>query len=280
MKKNPLILAAVAIAALALLIAGCTAQGFSINFSNNNVKQEDEKTLTLSLDNAKSLLVDNQTGNISIKKGRDSSVSVKTKIKVEGQVTEEVEKVLKNVKTYAAVKDGMLEIRAVCNDGSDFWRWKQDHYRMLNVNINFDVALPQDLESYKLRLITGNINLEGLNGSTDVESITGNVTLNNVKLSGSNRVHLITGNIDIKGSVADAESLDVNNTTGNINLSLPGDSGLKLKASIVTGNIDGSLIGDSAIKGIGGTSIEKEIGSGKTETSVKLVTGNITISKK
>lgn len=281
MKKTPILKVIIVAAALSLLAAGCTAQGFSFNFSsNNNIRQEDETTVSVELNSAKSLYIENQTGNVTLGKSSDNNVTVKTKIRVEGQVTEEVEKVLKEMKTYAETKDGKLEIRAVCSDGSDFWRWKQDHYRMLNVSINFDVSIPQNLDSYKLRLITGNINFKDLNGALDIENITGNITVDNAKLGGQSHIQLITGNVDVDGSIADADRLDINNTTGNITLRLPGDSNLKLQASIVTGIINGSLIGNSAVRGVGGTSIDKEIGSGKTDTSIKLITGNITIDKK
>lgn len=280
MKRNLTTLIAIVLTAFVLLLSGCIPQGINIDFTSfNKVQQEDESTQSIALGDAIELDIENQTGNITIKKTSDSKVSIMTKIKVGGQVQEEVDKVMNELKTQAEVQNGKLQIRAVCGDGSDFWKWKQNNYRMLNVAVTFEVSLPNDLDAYKLRLITGNITFKGLKGSIDAENITGNITLSDAELKENNRIKLITGNIDADGSIADAKKLDIDNVTGNITLSLPSDAGMNLTGSVVTGTLGGNL-SKEATKSIPGAKIDTTIGDGKTDVSITLVTGNITVNSK
>lgn len=281
--KKRIVLIATIITAFCMLLAGCTVpfniDNIDINGGLNKIKADDEETINSDAKDASKLHVINVTGNISIEKSSADKIQVKVKKTVYGQVDDEVKKVLEQINASVETKDGTTIIKAVTQDGQDFWQWKQKNYPMLNVNVDFMVEIPADLPDYQVTLVTGNIDIKDLNGSFAIENTTGNITLEDVTMRKSNSIDLVTGNITLTGNVKDAETLIVSNVTGNVSVSLPDDINATIKAKLTTGQIGGKLIGTEKSV-IGGGSVTKTLGDGTMKIDIKNVTGNITIGKR
>ena len=279
MKKNMTKLLIPALILISLLIGGCT-RGFNINlgFPFNGIQKNGEESTALEMQKADKFQILNETGNINVSKTSGSQIKIRMEKEVKGQVEEEVQSVLDEIKISAKFDGDTCVIKAVTSDGTDFWKWKQQNHQMLNVNVNFYLELPENFSGYDVKLVTGNIDINDLAGSFTVNNTTGNLTLSNVTMTGSNQVKLITGNITINSNLLEADSLNVSNITGNVTLTLPGEENASLSVRLTTGNIGGSLLGQTSTA-LGGTDISKTLGTGKTDVKVENVTGNITINK-
>ena len=279
MKRNVMKLLIPALVLISLLFGGCT-RGFNINFGSpfNGIEKKDEVSTALDMRKAEKLQVLNETGNIDVSKTSGSQIKITMKKEVRGQVDEEVKSVLDEIAIFAQFDGDTCVIKAVTQNGDDFWKWKQKSHPMLNVNVNFYVELPEDLSDYDVKLVTGNIDIRDLAGSFTVNNTTGNLTLRDLTMTGTNKVRLITGNITVDADILDADNLDVSNITGNVDLSLPAETNASFSVRLTTGNIGGSLLGQNSTT-LGGADINKTLGSGKTDVSVENVTGNISINK-
>lgn len=270
-----------AVLAAAMIFTGCSRVSFSFG-STNKEKVTDEETLTMSNEGVKNLYVENVVGDIRVVKTEGDSIAIKVNKRVEGPTKDKVQEVMDNIIVNSEVNGGRLEIKAVTKDGKkDFWRWKNDNYNSMNVNIDFYVEVPMNVENCIIKDVTGNIEIEKLAGDFSIDSVTGNIDLKNTTIFGKSNINLVTGNISLRTDIDKTVDLVVSNVTGNLNIALPREAGFSIEGSVVTGNIGGSFEGVKANKSItGGGSIDQSFNDGSASIKFELITGNLDLNKK
>ena len=115
-------------------------------------------------------------------------------------------------------------------------------------------------DNVRIKDVSGDIDLDGVNGDTIISSSTGNITLNNV--SGTVKLDTLTGDIIINNFLIEGDS-EIENISGNIIVSMNKDSKCNIKATNESGS----------------KNINKKICKDKINLfEVKNVTGNININ--
>ena len=265
---------------VAVIFTGCSRVTINLGQMNKE-KVTEEEALTVDKDGVKELYVENVVGDIHVIKAEGDSIKVKVGKRVEGPTKEKAEEVMNNIFISTEVNGGKLEIKAVTKEEKkDFWKWKNENHTTMNVNLDFYVEVPMNLESCMIKDVTGNIEVENLASMFKVDSVTGNISLNDTTILGRSNVNLVTGNINLKTEMDKTSDIKVSNITGNLNITLPKDANFNIKGSVVTGNIGGSFDGLKANKSItGGGSVDQSFNGGNSSLHFELVTGNVKLNK-
>ncbi|HEY9062812.1 MAG TPA: DUF4097 family beta strand repeat-containing protein [Pseudobacteroides sp.] len=280
MKKTIIILTLITV--FTVVLVGCGA-GVGFGGEVQRIEKAGEESMELAVPSSlDSLNVTNVTGNISIYKTNVQKIKVKLLKKAAGFEVNDVERVLKQAKIGSQVSNGKIDISVVTDAGKgDFWDWKSNNYSRITASMELLIEIPRDLKKYTVNNVTGDVYLEGLSGSIQVEETTGNISLANSTLMADNSIRLITGDIDIDAQLDNMESLNVENTTGNVSMKIPSNSKISLDARVTTGIIGGNFDGmDPEKQGTGGVSVSKELNGGGKKVSMHTVTGCVYLNKK
>lgn len=279
--KNILI-ALTLITAFFFVLTGCEA-GEGLGSEGQRIERTGEELMELDVPSSlDSLNVTNVTGKVRINKSNVQKIKVKLSKKAAGFEVNDVEKVLNEAKINSQISGGKIDISVASDAGKgDFWDWKSNNYSRINANMDFLIEIPRDFKKYTVNNVTGDVFLEGLSGSIEVEETTGNISLTNSTLIADNSIRLTTGDIDIDAQLDNMEDLSVTNTTGNVSMKIPSNSKINLDAGVTTGVIGGNFDGmDPEKQGTGGVSVSKELNGGGKKVSMHTVTGCIYLNKK
>lgn len=228
-------------------------------------------------ENAEKLVLNNNAGNIKVKKSENSQIKVEADKKVRGASQNDKNTVLENM-NIAIERDGtVLRIVAETNNKRDFWDWLKDEFKAFQVTIDYTISLPEGITTIEITTGAGNIDVDDLSAELKLDTGAGNIDIDKVIGLGSNDLSTGAGNISFDGNIDDIESFKASTGAGNIDFEIPEDSRMSLKANSGIGVLTGSFIKkDSNIK----LSFDGDINGGGPKVELSSGVGNIDVDKK
>ncbi len=237
----------------------------------------DEFVASVDKENAEKIILDNNAGNIKVKKSENSQVKLEAEKKVRGASQNDKNTVLENM-NIAIERDGtVLRIVAETTNKRDFWDWLKDEYKAFQVTINYTISLPEGIKTIDVNTGAGNVDVDDLSAELKLDTGAGNIDINKVIGLGSSEISTGAGNINFDGNIDDIESFEASTGAGNIKFEVPEDSRMSLKANSGIGVLSGSFIKkDSNIK----LSFDGDINGGGPKVELSSGVGNIHANKK
>lgn len=228
-------------------------------------------------ENAEKLELDNNAGNIKIKKSDNSQIKIVAEKKVRGASQNDKNTVLENM-NIAIKRDGkVVRVIAETKNNRDFWSWLKNEYKAFQVTINYTISLPEGVKTIDVTTGAGNVDVDDLSAELKLDTGAGNVDIDKVIGLGSNEISTGAGNINFDGNIDDLESFKASTGAGNINFEVPEDSRMSLKANTGIGVLTGSFIKkNSNIK----LSFDEDINGGGPKVELSSGVGNIKVDKK
>ena len=228
-------------------------------------------------ENAEKLVLDNNSGNIKVRKSENSQIKVEADKKVRGTSQIDKKTVLENM-NIAIERDGnLIRIVAETNNKKDFWDWLKDEYKTFQVTINYTILLPEGIKAIDISTGTGNVEIEDLSTEIKLNTGAGNIDIDEVISIGNNKISTGAGNIRYDGNIDEIESFKVSTGAGNIEFDVPENSRMSLKANTGIGVLNGSFIKkNSNIK----LSFDEDINGGGPKVEISSGVGNIDVDKK
>lgn len=188
------------------------------------------------------LKVSSNAGNIDIEKTNNSKIEIKVDKKVRGASSETKKLILDNliVSLENSGKENRIAVKT--KDGKDFWDWQQDHYKMYQVTLNFDIKLPEKIKVINASTGAGNIDVNGVSAELSLNTGAGNVDVNNTSAYGVSKLSTGAGNIDFDGNIDKAGSFEASTGVGNVKFEVPESTKMSLDAGTGVGVLNGSFV--------------------------------------
>ncbi len=269
MNKRLLVIFTIAV----FLLSGCS----NVIVNKNQSNYETDEEINAVLEDVSKVVIVNNSGNINVKPGRDSSLKGMYRKKTKGSDASEINKVANSITHEVKNENGTVYINSILKDSAegDVWEWKNRQHPNVNLNIEFDLELPKNISAIEITQTAGNIDIKDYTGNINLHGVAGNVKINDTALSGSNIIKLTTGNVELGLKSLDTHgSLNAKVTTGNINLYTENSVGFDLSAQVGTGNITGNITDGNA--GVN-SSFTRKVNNGGAAVDLFTQTGNITV---
>ncbi|MCJ7727621.1 MAG: DUF4097 domain-containing protein [Actinobacteria bacterium] len=125
----------------------------------------------------------------------------------------------------------------------------------------------------KLGLISGDINLKDYTGNIDVNTISGDVVLEDG--SQNDNIEVVTVSGDIYIGQEDSSNMNISSTSGDIEINLSEDTQFYLKAKAISGHIETRF--PIKIISSGRRDLEGMVGNGEKEINIGTTSGDINI---
>lgn len=241
-----------------------TAAQAAEQISEASLKQE--LTTSLTAGSSTELIVDNAVGQIELISTQGDTVNVSATLTAHNPLTRDTDrKILDNAEVSIENKSGTLTVSAHPKDkpGKDLWSWAQKKYGHSDFSIHYVIEVPAAITAYDISNSVGSIELSGLDGSFDLASEVGTITLKDAVISGKSTVQSETGNIvlGLEG-MNNGSSLKASSEIGAIKASLAGKLHCTVKADSELGAISGVTAGKQDYNGGGPLlSLSTEIGA-------------------
>ncbi|MWV45782.1 hypothetical protein GRF59_19380 [Paenibacillus sp. HJL G12] len=198
------------------------------------------------------LQIDHKVGNIKIVQGTGNSVSVKTTIWFLNEKS--YMKIAENAETSLVSRNGKLEIvtNAKGHSDRDLWDWSQSKYGYSEFKIDYEVEVPAAITGFEIANNVGEVTMDQLKGSYQVENNVGKIVVNGASIMGKSSIKSDAGSLQL--NIKDAEkgsSLKANTNVGSIHASLEETLACSLKLDSDLGIISGAPRGKSDLNGSG-----------------------------
>lgn len=181
------------------------------------------------------------------------------------------------VKTETEGDELTVSVKVKDNETEDFWHWLSDHYKAMNVSVDFDIKVPENIKDFKVVDGVGDISIEDAKAKIEITDGVGKIKLNNVSLVDECTFTAGTGDIEIDGEIKELSHLSIKSGVGKTNLRLPEDSKFSIDASTGVGSIDGNLVRNG--EGFVGDSLVQDVNGGGPDIEIKSGTGDITVDR-
>jgi len=157
--------------------------------------------------------------------------------------------------------------------GHDHTFWN-DHHHDQPASVEYTLSVPRNARLDEIKLVNGNLDVEGVNGEVRVSCVNGHLTAR--KLGG--RAELSTVNGKLEANMDRLQSaLDVSSVNAAVLLTLPSDTKADLEATTVSGSISNDFgIPVSRHQWVG-HDLRGELGGGGPHVRVSNVNGRIEI---
>jgi len=157
--------------------------------------------------------------------------------------------------------------------GHDHTFWN-DHHHDQPASVEYTLSVPRNARLDEIKLVNGNLDVEGVNGEVRVSCVNGRLTAR--KLGG--RAELSTVNGKLEANMDRLQSaLDVSSVNASVLLTLPSDTKADLEATTVSGSISNDFgIPVSRHQWVG-HDLRGELGGGGPQVRVSNVNGRIEI---
>lgn len=224
------------------------------------------------------LKVTDGVGTINLSKSSGDKVEIRYKKEVKGfgaNIDEIMDQIL--VKTETEGDELTVSVKVRDDETEDFWHWLSDHYKAMNVSVDFDIKVPENIKDFKIVDGVGDITVEDAKGKVEITDGVGSISLKNVSLADECTFTVGTGDITIDGEIKELSHLSIKSGVGKINLRLPENSKFSIDASTGVGSIDGNLIRNG--EGFVGDSLVQDVNGGGPDIEIKSGTGDITVDK-
>jgi DUF4097 and DUF4098 domain-containing protein YvlB len=157
------------------------------------------------------------------------------------------------------------------NHNNTFWN---DHRHDQPASVEYTLTVPRNVRLDEIKLVNGNLDVEGVNGEVRVSCVNGRLTAR--KLGG--RAELSTVNGKLEANVDRLESpLEVSSVNASVLLTLPSDAKADLEASTVSGSISNDFGIPVSNHRFVGHDLRGELGGGGPQVRVRNVNGRIEI---
>ena len=145
-------------------------------------------------------------------------------------------------------------------------------------SVSYEVFVPERID-LKLETTNGGINLNGVRGDLQFRTTNGGVKLAGV--SGNVRGSTTNGgvNVDLIGSGAPGEVIDVQTTNGGVTLSVPSNYSGKFRAQTTNGGVSSDFGEVPKGEGERGRVVEMTTGSGSATVKLQTTNGGVKIRK-
>lgn len=224
------------------------------------------------------LAVKDGVGDINLSKSSGDKVEIRYSKEVKGfgaNIDEIMDQIL--VKTETEGDELTVSVKVKDNETEDFWHWLSDHYKAMNVSVDFEIKVPENIKDFKVVDGVGDITAEDVKGIVEITDGVGSIKLNNVSLTDECSLTAGTGDIAIDGVINELSHLSIKSGVGKTNLRFPEDSKFSIDASTGVGSIDGNLIRNG--EGFVGDSLVQDVNGGGPDIEIKSGTGDITVDE-
>lgn len=212
---------------------------FAFGFASES---EDSQKISEDRQDSEQLLIDSDSGNISVEKSKSGKIEVEIEKKVRGGSAEDKKKLLENMNIKFERTGKSIRLNVLAKNGEDFWKWKKDTYKPIQVSINYDILLPDGITAIETKMGAGNIEVDDITAKLSVQTGAGNIDINNVNVMTDSQFNTGAGNIDFSGKFDNVSSFDASTGVGNINFEVPEDTKFSLDVHTGIGNLSGSFI--------------------------------------
>jgi DUF4097 and DUF4098 domain-containing protein YvlB len=166
---------------------------------------ENRFSRTVQVGRDSSLAVSNIAGEVTVHTGRSGEMRIEANKRVRGGSDQDAERVRIDVAEHG----GRVEVRTIHTGEND------------HTSVDFTITVPPDA-SVDLRSISGNIQVAGVQGGVRAESVSGNVTVGSA--AHLDRIKSVSGDVRITGgsSDADVDTGSISGNVTITNLKAPG----------------------------------------------------------
>lgn len=291
-----------ALAAAALLLAGCTPLSGKQQDSGENLSQsiqdgigravsgvetsvreaaqgikQDIKANALSagfdasqdIGSAVKLNVNNEVGDITVVPVSGNKLSARAQLYGNtSRLSGKWEDLVANTEISVRIENGsaLVAVHPKGNEGQNLWTWAQKQYGFSDFSIDYIIDYPEEMNDLELSTDVGDLDLSGLNGRFHLKNSVGEIRITDSKVTGSSSAVSETGSITLSLSALSGEGLEAKTSVGSIVALLPDSLSSTVTAQTEVGTISGISKGTSELNG-GGTPLKlfSEVGSIKVE---------------
>lgn len=227
--------------------------------ANDNFHQESRRVYALSARGRVSL--QNINGNVHIRAWDRNEVSIAA-IKSASSRT-----LLNEARVVIDSSADSISIRTRYGDGSNTNPGK----------VEFTVMVPRHARLSEIKLINGELDIEGVSGGVNASSVNGTVRAQ--KIAGDARLSTVNGKLEASFErLGDARMISMNSVNGPISLSIPYDAGAEFNARNVTGGIDNDFGIPVSQDHSAGSQLHGVLKGGGTYIDLKNINGAICIT--
>jgi hypothetical protein len=207
-----------------------------------------------------------QNGGVSVKGWDRAEILVKAKVQTWADTDSEAQALANQIQVQTS--GAQIRAEGPSNDGSRHLGWA----------VSFELFVPINSD-LSLKAHNGGINVAGVRGRIDFETVNGGVSLR--QLAGAVHGQTVNGgvSIELSGDRWDGEGIDVKTTNGGVNLVLPENYSARLEASTVHGGFKVDVpvtMGSGRIE----RNLAVDLGSGGSLLRVTTTNGGVTVKRK
>jgi hypothetical protein len=185
--------------------------------------------------------------------------------KVRGENGDKKKLLMENIEITLSGQGRQLSVGAhpVFNKKLDLWDWKAKKYDPVDLEVDFIIEIPDNILNYGVSTGVGNIKINNIRGTFDVETGVGDAELKQIVLERKSTIKTGTGNIVLNlSSMVGAGELYIETGVGDVDIQIPADE-----------NYDVDIESSSEAPK------QKVISSGKASIKVKAGVGNVNVEK-
>ena len=193
------------------------------------------------------LKLDNALGEIAAVSGSGDEIAVKATVIVHDRSgDEEAAGILDQAEVSIERRGDTLTVSTHAKDNpkKNLWDWAQKKYGDSDFSINYEIELPEAVSRYEINNNVGAIQLRGLQGTFQIVSNVGAITLQDAVITGKSSIQSNTGSIGlgINGLTTDS-SLKARSDIGKITADLADSLQCTVEANSELGHIAGAVDG-------------------------------------
>lgn len=204
-----------------LVIIALLGSGVQAGLRNIDNTSSVTNTYAVSAQTAPTLVLNDDTGTVTIQTGNVSQVSIQATKHFSG---------FGSAPTVQYSQNGNTINATVQNQNSNFLSLGFN-------NVDFNVTIPANA-NLQIHTATGSIDVSGVSGTMSLSTATGSITANQDALSGQSMLQTNTGDINFDGSIASSGTYQFSSDTGSVDVTLPASSSFHVDATTDTGSID------------------------------------------
>jgi DUF4097 and DUF4098 domain-containing protein YvlB len=180
----------------------------------------------------------------------------------------------------AASQSLLNQARVVVDSSADCISIRTRYGDASNTNpgkVEFTVMVPRRARLSEIKLINGELDIEGVSGGVNASSVNGTVRAQ--KIAGDARLSTVNGKLEASFErLGDAKTISMNSVNGPISLSIPYDAGAEFNARNVTGGIDNDFGIPVSQDHSAGSQLHGVLKGGGTYINLKNINGAICIT--
>ncbi len=222
------------------------------------------------------LNINNDAGNITVKKSDDTKLVVEIQKKIRGVSSQETKDVFRSMNVVLERDGKNLNVVLKTKNGKDFWDWNKLELGILKCSINFIVLVPEGVKELNTKTGAGNVNIKDISSKISANTGAGNIELDDVSATGETTLETGTGNVDFDGNIDQITSFRASTGVGNVILKVPENTKMSLKAGTGLGRLSGFFVdSNEKVK----NSFNGDINGGGPEVNLSTGVGNTEVDR-